>query len=169
MRSNDRLGLARLLLRGAVGSTMIAHGVRHARSLDGTARWFGSIGFREPRMQATGSAAVEIASGAAIIAGLATPLAASAVVGTLAVAARTVHVKNGFFVIDEGYEYVAVLASAATTLVVIGPGEYSLDAVLDRSGRWSGSRAGLGALAFGLASAAGHLALFWRDPARTGG
>jgi len=27
---------------------MIAEGVRHGRTLDGTARWFGSIGFRQP-------------------------------------------------------------------------------------------------------------------------
>lgn len=32
--------LARLLLRASVGGTMIGHGVKHARSLPGTARWF---------------------------------------------------------------------------------------------------------------------------------
>ena len=61
--------LARLLLRVSVGGTMIAHGVKHARSLPGTARWFESIGFRKPRLQAQLSAAVEIGSGAALIVG----------------------------------------------------------------------------------------------------
>ena len=40
--------IARLVLRGVVGSTMIAHGVRHGRTLEGTAGWFKRIGFREP-------------------------------------------------------------------------------------------------------------------------
>jgi putative oxidoreductase len=55
---------------------MIAHGVKHARSLAGTARWLESIGFRKPRLQARLSAVVEIGAGAALIAGAATPLSA---------------------------------------------------------------------------------------------
>src|SRR5690349_19162036 len=101
--------ISRLVLRSVVGSTMIAHGVRHGRSLEGTARWFGGIGFREPKLQARLSAAVEVGAGAALLAGAATPVASAAVVGTMAVAARTVHVQNGYFVIDEGYEYVLAL------------------------------------------------------------
>ena len=49
---HEPAGLAQLLLRGVLGGTMIAHGVRHARSLDGTARSFESIGFRQPRLRA---------------------------------------------------------------------------------------------------------------------
>src|ERR1700693_5338143 len=88
--------LARLLLRVSVGGTMIAHGVKHARSLPGTARWFESIGFRKPRLQAQLSAAVEIGSGAALIVGAATPLSAAAVVGTMAVAAGRCTFRTGF-------------------------------------------------------------------------
>jgi putative oxidoreductase len=80
--------VAQLPLRTVVGGTMVVHGIRHGRSLDGTARWFGSIRFRQPQLQAAASAVVEVGAGGALIAGLATPLAASAVVGTLAVAAR---------------------------------------------------------------------------------
>jgi uncharacterized membrane protein YphA (DoxX/SURF4 family) len=97
---------ARLLLRAVVGGTMIAHGIRHARALNGTARWFGSIGFRQPELQARTSAAVEISAGAALLTGAATPAAAAAVIGTMAVAGRAVHLKNGYFIVDEGYEYV---------------------------------------------------------------
>lgn len=66
-------GLGQLLLRGALGGTMIAHGLRHARTQEGTAAWFGSIGFRQPRLQAQLSAAVEIGAGAAVASGAATP------------------------------------------------------------------------------------------------
>lgn len=47
-----------LILRAAIGGTMIAHGIRHGRTLEGTGRWFGSIGFRQPELQAAASAAV---------------------------------------------------------------------------------------------------------------
>ncbi|MBB2939653.1 putative oxidoreductase [Amycolatopsis bartoniae] len=113
---------ARLSLRGTVGATMIAHGVKHARSLKGTAGWFSSIGFRKPELQAAASAAGAIGAGTALIAGAVTPLAGAAVVGTMAVAARSVHVRNGFFVTSEGYEYVLDLAAASVALGALVPG-----------------------------------------------
>src|SRR5579875_2553477 len=128
--------LPRLLLRAAIGGTMIAHGVRHGRTLDGTARWFGSIGFREPRLQAQLSSAVEVGAGAAVAVGAATPLSTSAVVGTMAVAYRTVHRPNGYFVVNEGWEYVGFLAASCVALSALGPGRFSVDRVLgvDRVG-----------------------------------
>ena len=87
--------VARLLLRTVLGGTMIAHGLKHGRSLDGTAGWFGSIGFKEPQLQARASAIVETGAGAALIAGAGTPLAAAAVVGTMGVAARSVRPVKG--------------------------------------------------------------------------
>ena len=156
--------VARLLLRAAVGGTMIAHGVRHGRTLEGTGRWFGSIGFRQPKMQAVTSAVVEIGAGAALVAGAATPLAASAVVGTLAVAARSVHVDNGFFVINEGWEFVMNLSVASVALAGLGAGPLSVDRALGLEPRLSGSRAAALAAGLGLAGAAAQLATFGRRP-----
>jgi putative oxidoreductase len=156
--------VASLVLRAAIGGTMVAHGVRHGRSLDGTAGWFGSIGFRQPRLQATASAVVEVGAGAALIAGVATPLAASAVVGTMAVAARSVHLENGFFITAEGYEYVLNLSAASIALAAIGPGSLSVDRLLGIHDRLTPvQRAGL-AVGFGLAAAAAQLATFWERP-----
>ena len=59
--------VASLVLRAAVGGTMVAHGLRHGRTLEGTAGWFGSIGFRQPRLQATASAVVEVGVGTGAI------------------------------------------------------------------------------------------------------
>jgi putative oxidoreductase len=157
--------LARLLLRAMIGTTMIAHGVRHARTLAGTARWFGSLGFRQPELQARTSAGVEIASGAALLVGAATPLAASGVIGTLGVAAGSVHRPNGFFVVDEGYEYVLALSIAAASLAALGPGRLSVDHALGLDDRVSGRVAGLGAVGLGVAGALGHLNTFWTRPA----
>jgi putative oxidoreductase len=155
-------GLAQLLLRGAIGGTMIAHGLRHARTLDGTAGWFASIGFRQPRLQAKLSAAVEAGAGAALAGGVATPLAASAVVGTMAVAYRTVHRPNGYFITAEGWEYVGFISAAAITLAAMGPGRFSADHFLglDNTGKpWQ--RAALAA-GLGIGGAAAQLAAFWR-------
>ena len=151
-----------LLLRAAVGGTMIAHGVKHGRSLDGTAGWFGSIGFRQPKLQAQASAVVEVGAGAAIVAGAATPVAAAAVVGTMAVAARSVHLPNGFFITSEGWEYVSNLAVAAVALASIGPGRFSVDRALGLDSKITGGRAAALAAGLGLASAGAQLAAVHR-------
>jgi putative oxidoreductase len=158
--------LARLLLRGIIGGTMIAHGLRHARTLDGTAGWFGSIGFRQPRLQAQLSAAIEIGAGAALSGGACTPLAASAVVGTMAVAYRSVHQPNGYFITAEGWEYVGFISAAAVSLAALGPGRFSVDRLLglESAGKpWQ--RAALAA-GLGLGGAAAQLAVFWQRPER---
>lgn len=166
-RSPTRAGgeIARLLLRGAVGATMIAHGVKHGRSIDGTAGWFGSIGFREPRLQARASAAVEVGAGAALVAGAATPLAAAAVVGTMGVAAYSVHRPNGFFITAEGWEYVGNLAAAAVALAGLGPGRLSVDRALGWDRRLRGGVAAGVAAGVGIAGATAQLAAFYRRPA----
>ena len=159
------IDVARLGLRVTIGATMIAHGVRHGRSLDGTARWFSSIGFRQPRLQAMASAAVETGAGAALIAGAGTPVAASAVVGTLAVAARTVHLPNGFFITTEGYEYVLNLSVASVALAALGPGDLSVDRLLGIHEKLTPARRAALAAGLGLGAAAVQLAAFWRAPA----
>jgi len=162
--SHASAGLAQVLLRGALGGTMIAHGLRHARTLDGTAGWFGSIGFRQPRLQAQLSVAVEVGAGAALAGGAATPLAASAVVGTMGVAYRSVHQPNGYFITAEGWEYVGFISAAAVALAAMGPGKFSVDRLLglDRIGSpWQ--RAALAA-GLGIGAAAAQLAAFWERP-----
>ncbi|GAA4542584.1 DoxX family protein [Pseudonocardia xishanensis] len=163
----NRVGreIASLLLRGAVGGTMIAHGVKHGTSLKGTAGWFGSIGFRQPELQAKTSAAVEVGAGALLLAGAATPLASAAVVGTMGVAARSVHLPNGFFITAEGWEYVTNLAAAAVALAAIGPGRFSVDHATGLTRRIGGGGAAAVAAGVGLAGAAAQLAVFWRAPA----
>jgi putative oxidoreductase len=143
---------------------MIAHGVKHGQTLEGTGRWFGSIGFRQPKTQAIASAAVEIGAGTALLLGAATPLAASAVVGTMTVAARSVHVSNGFFITAEGYEYVLNVAVASVALAAIGPGNASIDHLIGLDKRMTPLGGAALAVGVGLAAATAQLALFWRRP-----
>jgi putative oxidoreductase len=130
---------------------------RAARTLEGTAVWFGSIGFDKPELQAKASAAVEIGSGAALALGLATPLSASAVVGTMSVAYMSLHRPKGYFVIKEGWEYVGFISAASLAASALGGGQHTAGTPV--------ARAAITA-AVGLAGAAVQLALFWRSPQR---
>ena len=161
---SGRLALTPLLLRSVIGGTLIAHGVKHGRSLDGTAQWFESIGFRSPRLQARASAVVEVGAGIALVAGAATPIAAAAVIGTMAVAARSVHMTHGFFITSEGWEYVTNLAVASVALAGIGPGWWSVDRALGWD-NWRGDHAAATAIGIGITSAAAQLAFFYKSPA----
>ncbi|MBB3665494.1 putative oxidoreductase [Prauserella sediminis] len=161
-RGNAGREVAAVLLRAAIGGTMIAHGVKHGRSLAGTAGWFSSIGFRRPRLQARASAVVEVGAGALMVMGAATPLASAAVVGTMGVAGRAVHASNGFFITAEGWEYVANLAVGAVALAGIGPGRFSVDRATGADRRLSGAQAAAVAGGLGAAAAAGQLAMFHR-------
>lgn len=160
------IDIAMLALRLWAGIVMIAHGVNHARSLDGTARWFGSVGFSSPRLNAWLSAANEIAVGAALVLGLLTSVAAAALAATMLVAFWSIHRFVGFFVFhrpDEGYEYVVTLAVAALVLTLLGPGAVSLDSMVGIDDDLDGI-VGAAIFGLGLLAGAGQLAVFWRKP-----
>ena len=158
---------ALLILRLWLGFVMLAHGINHARSIDGTASWFESKGFRRPRLNAQASAAGELAIGLGIATGLLTSFAAAGLIATMTVAFGSIHRFAGFFVFnrpDEGYEYVATLAVAALALAVIGPGSASIDAALDINVTLDGWT-GLILAVVGIAAGAAQLVAFWRRPA----
>ncbi|MGH3002645.1 MAG: hypothetical protein ACRDM1_08315, partial [Gaiellaceae bacterium] len=99
-----------------------------------------------------GSAA-EVGGGALLAAGLATPLAATTLTSVMLTAIRKVHFKNGLWNGNGGYELNAVLIAALLALVDVGPGEWSLDAVLGselRGPRWAAAT--LAAAAVGSAA-----------------
>ena len=161
------LDRAALLLRVTLGVVMLAHGWNHIfgpGGVDGTARWFGSMGLHPPRLHALASGWTEILCGSALLLGLLTSLQCAAVVGVMTVALMTAHRKNGFFIFrpGQGWEYVAVLALCAVALAVLGPGEASADDALgiatDLDG-WTGLALSAG---LGLLGAAALLGTCWR-------
>jgi len=165
----NELDTASLILRLALGVTLMAHGWNHGfgpGGLNGTAGWFESIGLRPAKVHAAVSSYLELAAGAALLVGFLVPLAAAAGVGIMTVAFVTVHRKNGFFIFreGEGYEYVMTIAFALTALAVLGGGQVSLDHALDLD--LDGVAIGLGAAAAGILGAAGMLVTSWR-PSRT--
>lgn len=161
-----------LLLRLVLGGVIVLHGANKIGGpggLEGTARWFGGIGLRRSTFQARMAAGTEVLCGAALAAGVATPVACAAVVGLMVVAIVTVHGRNGFFIFRPGggWEYCFVLAAAAIATAVLGPGSVSVDAVLDFSP--SATVSALVAVG-GAGMAALHLSVFYRPDSggRTG-
>lgn len=162
----NEMDVAMLVLRGWLGIVMLAHGINHARTQEGTARWFEKVGFRQPKMNAMLSAGSEIAVGLGLIVGLLTSVAAAAVAATMLAAFWTVHRFAGFFVFhrpDEGYEYVTTLAVAALVIAIVGPGSVSIDAAIGIDGSLDGL-VGAGIFALGLLAGSGQLAVLWRKP-----
>lgn len=165
----DATNTALLGLRIVVGVVFLAHGVKHFINRDKTIRWTASIGFGSPRVQWFFMTFAEIGVGLGMAAGLLTSISAAGAIAILFVAFWTVHRTAGFFVSarpDEGYEYVLTLAVVAFALAVAGPGEWSLDHVLDIADQLDGVA---GALIAGGGVTAGivQLLVFYR-PSRAG-
>lgn len=157
---------ALLLLRVMFGAMFVAHGVNHifgGGKIAGTGRWFSSIGFRNGAAQAWLASLTEIGAGLLLVAGCLTPIAAAGLVGPMVVAIITVHARNGFFIIKEGWEYAACIIVAAIAIGLFGAGAYSVDAALGLDRTLSGWPGGAIAVA-GAVVALLQLALFWRRP-----
>jgi putative oxidoreductase len=158
------------LLRVVVGLTLVAHGYNHlwgGGGLAGTARWFGSLGMRPPRLHAVLSGAGELAAGFALVIGLLTPLAAAFIVGTMVVAGITAHRRNGFFVFKDGYEYVLMISVVCAVIGLLGPGTASVDRLLGIDEALAGVVGLALTVGLGVLGAVVLLAATWR-PARAG-
>ncbi len=75
---------------------------------------------------------IEFFGGLALALGLFTRVAAALVVGMMVVAVFHVHLPNGFFWTEKGFEYPAMWGLLALASVLRGGGRYSLDALIGR-------------------------------------
>jgi putative oxidoreductase len=88
--------------------------------------------------------------------GLLTPIAGAALIAQSVVIVGQVHWQNGFFNTKGGYEFPLTLGVAAAALVLIGAGEWSIDAAI---GFVLEPVARVGLIALGLAAGAVALAI----------
>jgi len=159
-----------LILRVVTGLVWCGHGTQKlfgwfgGGGVDATADAFEHMGLHPARRNAIAAGAAETTGGALMFAGLATPLASSALTATMLTAIRRVHLANGPWISKGGYEYNLVLISAVLALAEDGPGRPSLDAALGIERR--GTRWALAAAAAGALGAVGAHKLAEREAAR---
>jgi putative oxidoreductase len=152
-----------LLIHAVIGTFVAAHGAQKlfgwlgGFGLEGTGGYLEGFGLRPGKMLAFAAGASEVTGGLLLAAGLATPLAAALVAGTMLVAVRTDHAGKGFWVYNGGAEYALTVATVVVGLAFNGAGAWSVDAAIG----WdvNGVAWGLGALGAAVAGAASVLTL----------
>ena len=125
-----------LILRVLVGVTFSLHGFQKlfgwfgGGGLEGTASWFGSLGFGNGRTAAVMAGASEVTGGLGLALGLLTPVAAAAMIGTMTTAAFVNNASKGFWSAGNGWELNGYLVVIAWAVATTGPGALSVDAAL---------------------------------------
>lgn len=134
--ASTNAGWGALALRVPVGIIFAAHGAQKlfgwfgGYGLDGTGQWMASIGLEPGYLMALLAGAGEFFGGLALVLGLLTRPAAVVLAFTMLVAIFAVHIGNGLFMSNNGYEFGLALLAASVSLAFTGAGRASLDAML---------------------------------------
>jgi len=133
-----RSGWGITALRIAVGIIFAAHGSQKlfglfgGYGLTGTAQWMESIGLGPGLLMALLSGSAEFFGGLALVFGLLVRPAAVVLAFTLVVAILSVHIHNGLFMANNGYEFAFALLGATVAVLIEGAGKLSLDRIIAR-------------------------------------
>ncbi len=126
-------GIAALSLRLPVGIILLAHGAQKlfgvfgGYGLEGTGQWMASIGLEPGLLMALLAGSAEFFGGLALILGFLARPAAVVAAFTMIIAIVTVHLENGLFLSNNGYEFGLALLAAAVSIVFAGAGSLSVD------------------------------------------
>ncbi|MBC3411898.1 DoxX family protein [Pseudomonas sp. SWRI51] len=135
---NTRAGYGLSVVRILVGIIFMAHGAQKlfglfgGYGLEGTGQWMESIGLAPGYLMALLSGSAEFFGGLALVVGLLVRPAALALSVTLVVAIFSVHIGNGLFMSNNGYEFALALLAGSVAVLIEGAGRLSLDRVLAR-------------------------------------
>ncbi|MGB3772732.1 MAG: DoxX family protein [Rhodococcus sp. (in: high G+C Gram-positive bacteria)] len=157
------LDLGLLVLRLSVGGIVLVHGLQKlvgwfdGPGLSGFQDVVAGAGYDQPRLLSILGAVGEVAGGALLILGLATPLAGAAVLAVMVNAwlVRQVGEPGLQFFAPNGVEYETLLALAAAAIILTGPGRIAID-----GGRGWARRPFVGSM-FALVLGAGGAAALW--------
>ena len=125
-------GIGGFILRVPLGLVLAAHGSQKlfgwfgGYGLEGTAGWMESVGFAPGLLMAFLAGSAEFFGGLLLALGLLTRPAAAVAAFTMLMA-MTVHLDNGLFVSNNGYEFALMLFAASLALVFLGGGSLSAD------------------------------------------
>ncbi|WP_166366119.1 DoxX family protein [Pseudomonas akapageensis] len=131
-----RAGLGITVLRIVVGIIFAAHGSQKlfglfgGYGLAGTAQYMESVGLTPGHLMAMLSGGMEFFGGLALIIGLLVRPAALGLAVLMLVAIFSVHINNGLFMSNNGYEFALALLGGAIAVLVEGAGKASLDGAI---------------------------------------
>jgi len=129
-------GLDTLPLRVGAGVIFAAHGAQKlfgwfgGYGLEGTGGWMASIGIEPGVLMAALAGGAEFFGGLLLIVGLLVRPAAVVLAITMVVAIAAVHLQNGLFMSNNGYEFGLALLVISVGLAIRGAGSISLDRLL---------------------------------------
>lgn len=133
---NTEAGWGALVLRVPVGLILAAHGAQKlfgwfgGYGLEATGQWMDSIGLVPGVVMAFLAGAAEFFGGLALALGLLTRPAALVNAIAMTVAVFWVHLSNGLFASNNGYEYALTLLAASLALLFSGGGKLSVDRLI---------------------------------------
>ena len=136
--TTTNIGLDTLPLRLGAGVIFTAHGAQKlfgwygGYGLEGTAGWMASIGLEPGMLMAAMAGSAEFFGGLLLVTGLLVRPTALILALTMLVAIVTVHLENGLFMSNNGYEFGLALLAISVALVFRGAGSLSADRLLQR-------------------------------------
>jgi len=131
--THSQAGYSALVLRVAAAVIFIAHGGQKlfglfgGYGLEGTGQFMESIGLAPGFLMALMAGSAEFFGGILILLGLLTRPVGVILTLTMAVAIFTVHIGNGLFIANNGYEFGLALFAASLSLAFSGAGKFALD------------------------------------------
>ena len=129
-------GFAPLALRLPIGITFMAHGAQKlfgwfgGYGLEGTGQWMASIGLTPGYLMALMAGSSEFFGGLLLIIGLLIRPTSAVLAFTMLMAIVTVHLDNGLFMSNNGYEFGLALLAATVSLGISGAGKLSIDSMI---------------------------------------
>jgi putative oxidoreductase len=133
---NTNAGYGITVLRILVGIIFMAHGSQKlfgmfgGYGLEGTGQYMASLGLNPGYLMALLSGSAEFFGGLALFLGLLVRPAAVVLIVMLVVAILSVHIHNGLFMANNGYEFGLALLGAAVAVLFEGAGRISLDRLI---------------------------------------
>jgi putative oxidoreductase len=131
-------GIAPLIMRVPVGIIFSAHGAQKlfgalgGYGLEGTGQWMASIGLEPGYWMALLAGSAEFFGGIFILLGLLTRPASLVLAVTMLVAILAVHINNGLFMANNGYEFGLTLLAISLSLLWSGAGALSIDRMISQ-------------------------------------
>lgn len=132
-RGEEANSLAMLILRSILGSLLAGHGAQklfgwfNGPGLEGTSGFLETLGLRPGRPWAYLAGLSELGGGVLMALGFLNPLGPLGVIASMAMATKTAHTIKPIFVTEGGAELPVTNMAAALSIIINGPGKYSLD------------------------------------------